>query len=137
MLSSCVFCLQSSPKRQNALSLSSASSVQTTKRMLAPLLALLALAGPASAWDSDRPLERRSTTSEPHGSIKWFDCPDAPKHDFDCGYLSVPMSYNPKDKLFKKTVSLALRRQRAKGKKWASAPHLFINPGGPGASGTG
>ncbi|KZT62528.1 alpha/beta-hydrolase [Calocera cornea HHB12733] len=74
-----------------------------------------------------------------HGSlIGWTSCADLP--EFDCAYLSVPLSYadaepEPSEQLH---VSLALRRYPSTVPR-NSADYmgtLFLNPGGPGESGT-
>lgn len=66
----------------------------------------------------------------PIGSIRWSRCPDDPS--IQCGTIRVPMFWsNPA----RGTVTLALRKLSALPRA-THAPSLFVNPGGPGASGT-
>ncbi|KZO96038.1 alpha/beta-hydrolase [Calocera viscosa TUFC12733] len=66
------------------------------------------------------------------GGIAWAPCADLT--EFECAYLSVPMDYtNP---LPNETVSLSLRRLPATAPMTDRMGTLFINPGGPGGSGT-
>ncbi|EJT99863.1 hypothetical protein DACRYDRAFT_109288 [Dacryopinax primogenitus] len=65
-------------------------------------------------------------------TVAWRSCPDLT--EYDCAYLSVPLDYlNPSPD---ETVSLALRRLPASAPKDERLGTLFVNPGGPGGSGT-
>ncbi|KZT62531.1 alpha/beta-hydrolase [Calocera cornea HHB12733] len=64
--------------------------------------------------------------------IPWTPCADLT--EFDCAYFSVPMDYT--DPQPSEHVSLALRRWPATAPKKDYKGTLFINPGGPGGSGT-
>ncbi|KZT62530.1 alpha/beta-hydrolase [Calocera cornea HHB12733] len=64
--------------------------------------------------------------------ISWTPCADLT--EFDCAYFSVPMDYA--DPQPSEHVSLALRRWPATAPKKDYMGTLFINPGGPGGSGT-
>ncbi|KAH8915232.1 hypothetical protein BT69DRAFT_1272046 [Atractiella rhizophila] len=67
-----------------------------------------------------------------HGGIAWSACPDATT--LDCAYITAPMNHlNPQPNL---TVSIALRRLPATVGPRERLGTLFINPGGPGGSGT-
>lgn len=57
--------------------------------------------------------------------VAWEDC-----GRFDCAAVAVPMSYDEPDG---ETIEIALKRRAADGDPIGS---LFINPGGPGGSGT-
>lgn len=65
--------------------------------------------------------------------IKWRRCADAPQ--LQCGFLRVPKNWNKPRKGAKNTVTLALRRLPTTARA-SKRPTLFMNPGGPGASGT-
>ncbi|KZT62527.1 alpha/beta-hydrolase [Calocera cornea HHB12733] len=64
--------------------------------------------------------------------IPWTPCADLT--EFDCAYFSVPMDYA--DPQPSEHVSLALRRWPSTAPKKDYMGTLFINPGGPGGSGT-
>jgi len=66
------------------------------------------------------------------GGIAWAACADLT--EFQCAYLSVPMDYT--HPLPNETVSLSLRRLPATAPQAVRMGTLFINPGGPGGSGT-
>ncbi|KAL8280865.1 hypothetical protein RQP46_006869 [Phenoliferia psychrophenolica] len=64
--------------------------------------------------------------------IAWSSCPD--NTQTECAYLTVPMDYSsPRPN---ETVSLALRKLPATVPVKDRLGSLFINPGGPGGSGT-
>lgn len=67
------------------------------------------------------------------GKIKWRRCSD--DRTMQCAVFAVPKNWNNPRKGVKNTVFLALRRMptTARGVK---RPTLFMNPGGPGGSGT-
>ncbi|GAA5826563.1 hypothetical protein JCM11251_002430 [Rhodosporidiobolus azoricus] len=68
-----------------------------------------------------------------HGSVFWSTCPDSPSTY--CSFLNVPLDYlNPSPA---ETVSLALRMIPATAPPKEQLGYLFMNPGGPGGSGTG
>ena len=78
-----------------------------------------------------------SQTSVPQGlesfysqSIDWKDCSDGTS-PFQCGTVTVPLDYEHPDG---RTITIALKKLPASD---SDAEHgsLFINPGGPGASG--
>ncbi|KZO95359.1 alpha/beta-hydrolase [Calocera viscosa TUFC12733] len=64
--------------------------------------------------------------------ISWSSCADLT--EFDCAYFAVPLDYS--DPQPDEQVSLALRRYPATALKKDYMGTLFINPGGPGGSGT-
>ncbi|KZO96037.1 alpha/beta-hydrolase [Calocera viscosa TUFC12733] len=64
--------------------------------------------------------------------IAWSPCADI--SEFECAFLRVPMDYT--DPLPNETVSLALRRLPATAPVAERLGTLFVNPGGPGGSGT-
>ena len=64
--------------------------------------------------------------------LSWSDCPDGAV-GYQCATASVPLSY---DDPAGQTVSIALRRLPASD-GGAELGSLFLNPGGPGSSGTG
>lgn len=66
----------------------------------------------------------------PIGSIRWTRCPDDPT--IQCGSMRVPKFWSSPSR---GTVVLALRKLAALPRS-GRAPSLFVNPGGPGASGT-
>ncbi|GAA5971008.1 hypothetical protein JCM11641_004110 [Rhodosporidiobolus odoratus] len=81
-------------------------------------------------WHSDR-LE--AVLNPRAGSIYWSPCPD--HVGSYCGFLNVPLDYiNPRAN---ETVSLALRMLPATAPANDQLGYLFMNPGGPGGSGTG
>ncbi|GAA5838517.1 hypothetical protein JCM3766R1_006000 [Sporobolomyces carnicolor] len=64
--------------------------------------------------------------------IHWSTCPDS--HDTFCSFHRVPLDYtNPRPN---ETVSLALRMLPSTVPPAEQLGYLFINPGGPGGSGT-
>ncbi|GAA5911741.1 uncharacterized protein JCM6883_001253 [Sporobolomyces salmoneus] len=68
----------------------------------------------------------------PSGGIHWTPCPDS--HETYCSFHRVPLDYtNPK---LNETVSLALRMLPSTVAPSEHLGYLFINPGGPGGSGT-
>ncbi|GAA5891675.1 hypothetical protein JCM6882_006163 [Rhodosporidiobolus microsporus] len=67
------------------------------------------------------------------GAVFWSICPDSPSTY--CSFLNVPLDYtNPSPA---ETVSLALRMIPATVPPKEQLGYLFMNPGGPGGSGTG
>jgi pimeloyl-ACP methyl ester carboxylesterase len=118
--------------------------VSIGRRGLAGLAAIAVLAaacggGGDESKGSDKPSEPTAATSQaPSGdsnrnsvaafhdqTIDWTDC-----GDFQCGSVEVPMDYsNPSGP----TVDIQLKRAPATGDPIGT---LFINPGGPGGSGT-
>ena len=98
----------------------------------------------ASAPASGSPGSSSNSTGSPDGSqsdiprglenfysqsIDWQDCPDGAP--FKCGTVTVPLDYEHPDG---RTITIAVRKLPASD---SDAEHgsLFINPGGPGASG--
>ncbi|KAM0786781.1 hypothetical protein ACM66B_002215 [Microbotryomycetes sp. NB124-2] len=65
--------------------------------------------------------------------IRWFQCPD---HDKTyCAFVRVPLDHlDPHSS--NKTISLAVRSLPATAPKHKRKGALFVNPGGPGGSGT-
>lgn len=61
--------------------------------------------------------------------VAWTECPD--DDDFDCGSVSVPVDH---DEPGGPTIELALRRLPSESPRPKGT--LFVNPGGPGGSGT-
>lgn len=97
----------------------------------------------ASETDGDAPprdrVELATPTSKPaqgldvfyDQTISWLECEDAPSSSDRCGTVRVPVDYlDPRGA----TVDIALRKVPA-GNPQARKGTLFINPGGPGASG--
>ncbi|KAM0745922.1 alpha/beta-hydrolase [Meredithblackwellia eburnea MCA 4105] len=79
-------------------------------------------------------LGRRKVTATSGASdvLNWSPCPDVT--ETLCAYLPVPMNYH--DPRPNETVSLALRKLPATAPVKDRLGSLFINPGGPGGSGT-
>ena len=99
----------------------------------------------ASAPASGSPSSSSNSTGSPDGSqsnapqglesfysqtIDWKDCSDGTS-PFQCGTVTVPLDYEHPDG---RTITIAVRKLPASD---SDAEHgsLFINPGGPGASG--
>ncbi|GAA6002949.1 hypothetical protein JCM10207_001914 [Rhodosporidiobolus poonsookiae] len=83
-------------------------------------------------WTGFNVLSRRPHVLQ-SGNIFWSYCPDSV--GTYCSFLNVPLDYlNPKPD---ETVSLALRMIPATVPPKDQLGYLFINPGGPGGSGTG
>ena len=82
--------------------------------------------GSSDGSQSDIPRGLESFYSQ---SIDWQDCPDGAP--FKCGTVTVPLDYEHPDG---RTITIAVRKLPASD---SDAEHgsLFINPGGPGASG--
>ncbi|GAA6010280.1 hypothetical protein JCM11491_006246 [Sporobolomyces phaffii] len=73
-----------------------------------------------------------TTVSPPRFGINWSPCPDS--RETFCSLHRVPLDYtHPKPN---ETVSLALRMLPATVPPAQQLGYLFINPGGPGGSGT-
>ncbi|GAA5865149.1 hypothetical protein JCM1840_003923 [Sporobolomyces johnsonii] len=73
-----------------------------------------------------------TAVTHPRTGVFWAPCPDVT--DTFCSTLRVPLDYiNPKAS---ETVSLALRMLPAAVPPKEQLGYLFINPGGPGGSGT-
>ncbi|RAH51714.1 alpha/beta-hydrolase [Aspergillus piperis CBS 112811] len=89
-----------------------------------------AIVAPSLAKDAQMPLN-------PHrGSIlQWKDCGEANNHTLQCSRLDVPMDHfsQQSDKAF----SIPIIRMLAKNASATGDRHIFLNPGGPGASGVG
>jgi len=124
--------------------------VKKTRRLvpLALLVAALAVA-PGCTVTGDGPLKTRepaaTTSSAPAGdfdptagtapelerfytqTVDWTECGP----DIECGLVQVPMDYDVTDGV---TITIAVNRLKTAG---SGAPDLFLNPGGPGGSGTG
>ncbi|MGQ0832260.1 MAG: alpha/beta hydrolase [Microthrixaceae bacterium] len=115
--------------------------MRTPRRVLLALLVVFAVGAAACATEATRdPLgEARttttttsedSTTSTPDGSftpepIDWSSCAFG-----QCAKVQVPLDYRePNGRL----IEIAVSRTRAKGDRIGA---LFVNPGGPGATGT-
>ncbi|GAA5876330.1 hypothetical protein JCM16303_007102 [Sporobolomyces ruberrimus] len=78
-----------------------------------------------------RATDNQSPASNAAG-IFWSQCPDSQEHY--CSFHRVPLDYtNPKPN---ETVSLALRMLPSTVSPSEQLGYLFINPGGPGGSGT-
>lgn len=85
------------------------------------------------ATESPAPSAHAKTSGAPKGfekyykqSITWTSCGD----NYDCATVTAPTDWSDKSSA---PISLALQRLHATGERQGS---LFINPGGPGASGT-
>ncbi|KAK4057517.1 hypothetical protein OIO90_001586 [Microbotryomycetes sp. JL221] len=65
-------------------------------------------------------------------SINWFDCPDS--NETQCAFVTMPLDHlNATDS---RTVSLAVRKLPANVPPNMRKGTIFVNPGGPGGSGT-
>lgn len=105
-----------------------ASALRSTLTMgLAGALTIsVAASGQAAAELPSAPSDRGDVAA----TLQWSDCPVAAAPTMQCATLPVPMDYSrPKGRTFK----LAVVRIPATGAKSGS---LFLNPGGPGGSGT-
>ena len=82
--------------------------------------------GPTDGSRGDAP---RGLESFYNQTITWEDCPDGAS--FKCGMVTVPLDYEHPDG---QTITIALKKLPALD---GDAEHgsLFLNPGGPGASG--
>jgi pimeloyl-ACP methyl ester carboxylesterase len=99
--------------------------------MLAALAAVPAAAAPAAqsrAVDQTSALERKRVDSVKTPKLGWYKCYDTA----ECATTRLPLDYDsPKGA----TTEIALLRIKAKDQKHKIGS-LFINPGGPGGSGT-
>lgn len=88
------------------------------------------LAGPGSAMAATAGPESSPSAITATGKLKWRSCPDELAPTRQCATLKVPYDYRkPRLGHFR----LAVARIPATGNKTGS---LFLNPGGPGGSGT-
>ncbi|KAL1705819.1 hypothetical protein EV121DRAFT_279254 [Schizophyllum commune] len=107
------------------------------QRLVAPVIILLNLSIVAASL-SDR-LNSSTTGAENDVGIDWFPCSDfdptyadvSNGRNTSCGYHEVPLDWADKSV---GTARLAVVISRAAEERWGT---VFINPGGPGASGVG
>ncbi|RAK89247.1 alpha/beta-hydrolase [Aspergillus costaricaensis CBS 115574] len=67
--------------------------------------------------------------------LQWKSCGEANNHTLQCSRLEVPV--NHLNQSSDKTFSLPIIRMLAKNASATGDRHIFLNPGGPGASGMG
>ncbi|RAL00026.1 alpha/beta-hydrolase [Aspergillus ibericus CBS 121593] len=67
--------------------------------------------------------------------LQWKNCGEASNHTLQCSRLDVPMDHFRQPS--KKTFSIPIIRMLAKNASASGDRHIFLNPGGPGASGVG
>ena len=107
--------------------------------LAAVLVATLAFVSPAAGLPPDaRSLVDRPQPGAPVGSVPavdWSPCLDLPAGSpaLDCARYEVPLNYDRPDG---RTATLPLTRLKATG-PGERLGSLFLNPGGPGGSGTG
>ncbi|KAL1715230.1 Alpha/Beta hydrolase protein [Schizophyllum commune] len=107
------------------------------QRLVAPVIILLNLSMVAASL-SDR-LNSSTTGAENDVGIDWFPCSDfdptyakvSNGRNTSCGYHEVPLDWADKSV---GTARLAVVISRATEERWGT---VFVNPGGPGASGVG
>jgi pimeloyl-ACP methyl ester carboxylesterase len=106
----------------------------------AVLVATLAFVSPAAAWPPSGALSLVDVPQPgaPVGSVpavEWSPCPDLPQESpaLECARYEVPLDYDRPDG---RTATLPLTRLKATG-PGERLGSLFLNPGGPGGSGTG
>ncbi|KAL1694698.1 Alpha/Beta hydrolase protein [Schizophyllum commune] len=107
------------------------------QRLVAPVIILLNLSMVAASL-SDR-LNSSTTGAENDVGIDWFPCSDfdptyanvSNGRNMSCGYHEVPLDWADKSV---GTARLAVVISRAAEERWGT---VFVNPGGPGASGVG
>ncbi|GAA6032626.1 hypothetical protein JCM8097_004848 [Rhodosporidiobolus ruineniae] len=95
------------------------------------VLLLLSPASPLGTFSSCS--NSHKALLRPQSGIYWSPCPDVP--DTLCSFLNVPLDYT--DPQSAEIVSLALRMIPATAPAKEQLGYLFMNPGGPGGSGTG
>lgn len=113
---------------------------RTRRRLATALASLIAVAGACTAEPEDAAtpgstLAERSSDqdrgTDRDGAPAWTACEDELLSGLDCATLAVPLDHAEPDG---DTVDIALARQRAADPD-RRIGSLFINPGGPGASG--
>ena len=104
-----------------------ASAASTTPPTSAPTAPASGSTGSPGGSQGDVPQGLESFYSQ---TIDWKDCSDGTS-PFQCGTVTVPLDYEHPDG---RTITIAVRKLPASD---SDAEHgsLFINPGGPGASG--
>lgn len=95
---------------------------------LLPLGGLAAYAGPAPHSDRTTTLEARRSAAVPTPRLGWYDCFQYAQ----CATVNLPLDY---DRPHGATTEIAVVRVKARNQK-ARIGSLFVNPGGPGGSGT-
>ena len=100
----------------------------TTAVSLALALPTTASANATPAHDVTSPIERSRVDSVPTPTIRWKGCGD----NLECATVQLPLDY---DKPNAQQISIGLTRIPARNPE-ARIGSLFLNPGGPGASGT-
>lgn len=100
----------------------------TTAVSLALALPTAASADATPAHDVTSPIERSRVDSVPTPTIRWKGCGD----NLECATVQLPLDY---DKPNAQQISIGLTRIPARNPE-ARIGSLFLNPGGPGASGT-
>ncbi len=96
--------------------------------LVAPATAVTAPGASAAASDSTSELERQRVDSVPTPELSWYTC--AVK--VQCATVRLPLDYDEPDGA---TVEIAVVRVKAR-KPAVRVGTLFVNPGGPGGSGT-
>ena len=103
--------------------------ITTVRRLLAGVLAGVAAAGAPATAGAQSPLPAPAPPAPP--VLTWGPCGRAAAAPFECATAAVPLDY---DQPAGATVPLALVRRPADAPAERLGT-LFVNPGGPGASG--
>ncbi|KAM0755476.1 alpha/beta-hydrolase [Meredithblackwellia eburnea MCA 4105] len=97
-----------------------------TFRYVHPTLTLPSILPPRTHYQS-----QTVTLTTSQDKVPWFKCPDSP--DTYCAFVDVPVDYLQPDN---RSISLALRKYPASVPFIDKKGAIFLNPGGPGGSGT-
>ena len=107
---------------------SAVAGLMLTGSLVAPAVAAPAPAASAVVFDATSELERQRVDSVPAPALDWYTC--AAK--VQCATVRLPLDY---DEPAGASVQIAVVRVKAR-KPAARIGSLFVNPGGPGGSGT-
>jgi pimeloyl-ACP methyl ester carboxylesterase len=103
------------------------AGLMLTGSLIAPMVATPAVAA-VQAGDTTSPLEAWRVDSVPTPHLPWYKCYGTAQ----CATVRLPLDYDEPDG---ETVEIALLKMKAR-KAATRIGSLFINPGGPGVSGT-